>query len=104
MFTVYVIESLNFDFRYVGFTSSLTRRLHDHNRGYNKSTKHYKPFNLIYTESCETSTIARKREKFFKSTRGRNFLREYLENEKACTDEVGVNTDGVGTSSSLPSL
>ncbi len=104
MYPVYVIKSINFDFRYVGFTSNLTRRLHDHNRGYNKSTKHYKPFNLIYTESCETSTIARKREKFFKSTRGRNFLREYLKQACTGTDRVGINTNGVGTSSSLPSL
>ncbi|NOX66408.1 MAG: GIY-YIG nuclease family protein [Chlorobi bacterium] len=47
MFTVYVIESINFNFRYVGFTSNLFRRLHNHNHGYNKSTKHYKPYKLI---------------------------------------------------------
>ncbi len=78
MFTVYVIESLTKNYRYVGFTSNLSRRLYDHNNGNNRSTKPYKPFKLIYTEECETRLEARKREKYLKSTHGKKYLEKLL--------------------------
>ena len=77
-YIVYVIRSRIKDYQYAGMTSDLTRRLNDHNLGYNKSTKPYAPFDLIYTEVCIDSISARKREKFLKSTRGRIFLKEQL--------------------------
>lgn len=78
MFTVYVIKSKTHKFRYTGFTTNLRRRLRDHNNGKNKSTKHYRPFVLIYIENCSTRIEARTREKFLKSTRGREYLKDIL--------------------------
>ena len=57
--------------------------------GKNKSTKHYKPFILIYTEECETRTEACRREKFLKSTKGRIYLNEIL------SSKVPVPTESV---------
>jgi len=78
MFTIYVLQSINHDFRYVGFTSNIERRLYDHNNGFNKSTKHYKPFKLVYSETCQTRLEARRREKYLKSTHGRKFLAKVI--------------------------
>jgi putative endonuclease len=79
MFTVYAISSLVKTFIYVGMTEKLTERLVRHNKGFVRSTKRYAPFNLIYTENCETGQQAREREKFLKSTSGKRFLNPLIE-------------------------
>jgi putative endonuclease len=76
MYTIYVIKSLTKIFTYVGFTNNLERRLTEHNLGYNNSTKSYRPFELVYTEAANTSSEARNREKFLKSGKGREFLKQ----------------------------
>ena len=48
-------------------TSDFDRRISDHNKRYNHSTKHYAPFQVIYTEDCLDSRQARIREKYRKS-------------------------------------
>lgn len=78
MITVYVIKSKNKNFTYVGFTNNLSRRLSDHNSGFNKSTKSYLPFELVYTEKVESTTEARKREKFLKSGKGRELIKSLV--------------------------
>lgn len=59
-------------------TENLEDRIKRHNSGYNKSTKKYKPYKLIYTECCENGRQAREREKFLKSTSGKRFLKSIL--------------------------
>jgi putative endonuclease len=78
MFTVYALKSLSQNFIYVGMTENLEERLQRHNLGYNKSTKRFVPFKLIYSENCETGQEARIREKYLKSTSGKRFLRSVL--------------------------
>lgn len=75
MYTIYVIKSTSKKFAYVGFTSDLTRRLHEHQSGFNRSTKPFRPFKLIYQENVSTSKEAREREKYLKSGRGREFIK-----------------------------
>jgi putative endonuclease len=74
MITVYVIKSLNKNFRYVGITNDLEKRLKQHNNGKNRSTKSYMPFKLVLTETHEDYRQARTREKFLKSGAGRKYL------------------------------
>ncbi len=74
MFTVYAIKSLHNKFIYVGITENLDDRIRRHNKGYNKSTKKYAPFKLIYSEIVSNGTEARQREKFLKSSTGKRFL------------------------------
>jgi putative endonuclease len=48
-------------------TNNLEKRIKEHNNGYEKTTKPYTPFKLIYKEELETRPEARIREKYFKS-------------------------------------
>lgn len=75
MYYVYAISSLSRNYIYVGLTSSIDKRIKRHNSGYEKTTKPYHPFRLIYREICETRLEARKREKYLKSGVGRELLR-----------------------------
>ena len=74
---VYVIQSENDSWTYTGHTNDVKRRLHDHNRGKMKSTRHHGPFKLIYTEEFSSRSEAMIREKFLKSGKGRQ-IREAL--------------------------
>ena len=48
MYFVYVLKSLQDNNFYTGFTANVEKRLLEHNEGLTKSTKHRKPFELIY--------------------------------------------------------
>jgi putative endonuclease len=74
-YTVYAIHSLTHDWIYVGMTDTIDRRFFQHQHGYNKSTKPYRPFALFYTEQFEDSLLARQREKYFKTAAGKRRLR-----------------------------
>jgi len=51
MYYVYLIESRNIDFLYVGSTPDLLKRFSQHNNKEVLSTKHYAPFKLVYYEA-----------------------------------------------------
>ena len=74
MIHVYTIKSVTKKFRYVGITNNLGKRLLQHNKGYNTSTKKFLPFKLVLKEEYNDYKEARKREKFLKSGFGRKFL------------------------------
>ncbi|MBU4315455.1 GIY-YIG nuclease family protein [Patescibacteria group bacterium] len=75
--TVYVLASLNDGTLYIGITKNLEQRLHQHNAGYNRSTKHKAPYRIILTEEHATYIEARQREKYLKSGCGREFIKKY---------------------------
>ena len=75
MYFVYAIKSLERIYIYVGMTNDITRRLAQHNKGQNRSTKAYRPFKLIYSEAHNTRVEARVREKYLKSGIGKEFLK-----------------------------
>ena len=72
---VYAIKSLVKSYIYVGLTSSIEKRLNQHNKGQNRSTKAYRPFKLIYTEAFKTRVEARSKEIYLKSGIGKEFLK-----------------------------
>ena len=78
-FYVYVLKSINSDFIYVGVTNNLKRRFPEHNRGEELSTKHYAPFELIHYEAYRNEKDAKRRESYFKTTKGKTTLRIMLE-------------------------
>jgi putative endonuclease len=78
MFTVYVLQSFRDGKRYIGYTSDLVRRLHEHAAGKTKSTKRRRPFELIYFEEYDDADSAKRRERFFKSGKGREELKRIL--------------------------
>ncbi|MBI3888834.1 GIY-YIG nuclease family protein [Candidatus Nomurabacteria bacterium] len=74
MIFIYVIKSREKNFRYVGITNNLDRRIKEHNSKKSKSTAPYCPFDLRLKEEYSDYSEARKREKFLKSGQGRKFL------------------------------
>ena len=77
-FFVYVIKSQKDGRLYKGISSDLDRRINEHNLGYNKSTKSYSPWILVYSEQFGTRNDARNREKYLKSGIGREYLKNIL--------------------------
>ncbi|WP_439473798.1 GIY-YIG nuclease family protein [Algoriphagus formosus] len=75
---VYAIKSKIKNYIYVGITQDLKERLHRHNSGYEKTTKPYAPFELIYCVEKPTREEARVEEKRLKTTSGKRFLRSLL--------------------------
>ena len=78
MFYAYVIKSLNHDFLYKGHCEDLDARLMQHNSGMTESIRPYIPFRLVYKEEYNTRAEAISREKYFKSSAGRRFLKNKL--------------------------
>jgi len=71
---VYVLESLKDGNKYTGYTQDLSSRFEAHQSGKVTSTKHRRPFKLIYFEGCLTQADALKREKYLKTHYGKMFL------------------------------
>ena len=76
MYYVYAIKSKLNNYIYVGLTNNPKRRIKQHNDGKEKTTKPYKPFNLILLERFESRPEARKREKYLKSGIGKEYLKK----------------------------
>jgi len=79
MFYMYVLTSEKNGRHYVGSTDDLTRRFREHNAGTGgKYTSDNKPFRLVYYEAYISYDLARKSERFYKSGKGREVLKEKL--------------------------
>ena len=76
---VYVLRSLSDGRLYTGQTRDVEARLRRHNAGLVAATKGRRPFVLLYQEACNTRSEAQKREAYFKTGKGRDELRELLE-------------------------
>ena len=62
MFYVYVIKSdVNGDL-YIGYSEDVGKRVESHSKGKVKSTKGYKPWELVYYEAYKSKSDATKRE------------------------------------------
>ena len=78
MYYVYILKSLKDGKKYIGSTTDFERRLREHNSGGCSSTKHRKPFELVHIEEFNDKKVARKREYFFKSGKGREYIKIIL--------------------------
>ncbi|WP_055413682.1 GIY-YIG nuclease family protein [Nonlabens sp. YIK11] len=77
-FVVYVIES-ELDGRwYKGVSKNFDSRLAQHNSGKTASTRPYRPWVLVHKEEFDTFAEARKRELYFKSGIGREYLKKVI--------------------------
>lgn len=83
---VYVLESLKNNELYIGYCADLRKRVREHNRGLNFSTKPYLPWQLIHYEAYRNERDARRREKYLKTNQGarllKRMLKEYLYSKK----------------------
>jgi putative endonuclease len=79
MFSVYVLQSLKSERRYIGYTIDLKKRLSEHNEGKNTSTRNRCPWKIIYFEkNFPTRITAQKREKELKNMKGGIQFRQLL--------------------------
>ena len=75
---VYILKSLHKNFIYAGFTKDLKKRLQEHNNKEELSTKSYAPFEIIHYEAYRNEKDAKRREKYFKTTKGKTTLKTML--------------------------
>jgi putative endonuclease len=75
---VYILKSRKDAKLYIGLTNDLQKRIREHNGGMNFSTKGRVPFVLIYYEAYPHRKDAERREKFFKTGWGRQYLKKAL--------------------------
>ena len=80
MYTVYVLHSQKDKNLYIGFTTNLKNRLKDHNAGRNKSTKSRRPFSLIFYEVHLSKLDAQRRERYFKTAKGKITIKQVIRN------------------------
>ena len=78
---VYVIENMDGKFRYTGMSQNPEDRLKSHNMGKVRPTKHFRPFNLIYSEWVGSRREARERECYLKSAAGRRFVEKQIKKQ-----------------------
>jgi putative endonuclease len=67
MYYIYILKSRAKDWYYVGMTDNTTKRLLQHNSGKTKSTKPFRPFDMVYIENYDSKAECRKRELFIKN-------------------------------------
>jgi len=78
MYYVYVLKSHLDDKLYIGYTTNLENRLREHENGEVISTRTRRPFELIFYESYRSMQDAKRREKYFKTSKGKSSLRMML--------------------------
>ena len=75
MYYVYVIKSQNSGKHYTGHNHNLEYRLVAHNSGYSPYTRGRGPWELAYHEVLETTAEVMEREKYLKTGKGREFIK-----------------------------
>ena len=78
MYYAYVLKSISHDYYYKGHCQDLEKRLIQHNSGMTTSIKSYIPFEVIYYETFPSEAQAINREKYFKSSAGRRYLKNKI--------------------------
>ena len=74
---IYVLEDKKGNL-YVGYSKDLKKRVEEHNRGLNQSTKSQKPWHCIYVEACLNEEDAKRREGYLKTNQGNRMLKRRL--------------------------
>lgn len=78
MYFVYVLISRKDKKFYIGFSKDVDNRIKEHNSGKNPSTVGRRPLELIYYEAHQSEQDALKRERYFKTSKGRTVLKQIL--------------------------
>lgn len=75
---VYILHNVSKNFIYTGYSEDLKQRINSHNNGDNKATKKFLPLELIHYEAYKNKKDAKRREAYFKTTKGKTTLRTML--------------------------
>ncbi len=79
MFYTYILRSRATGRYYTGSTANLQARLQQHNSNASASTKNLGPWDLAHHEEFATLAEAVRRERYFKTGRGRDELKKLVE-------------------------
>lgn len=74
----YIIQSIQHNDLYVGYTADLKERLKRHNSGLNISTKSHRPWRIVHYEAYRNDEDAKRREKYLKTSQGSRLLKRML--------------------------
>ena len=80
MYFIYVLKSEIDNNLYVGYSKNLESRINQHNEGLVSSTKKRRPLRLIYYEACLNQQDATHREKYLKTSWGKRYIKNRLNN------------------------
>jgi putative endonuclease len=75
---VYILYSEKTDHYYIGSSADIEARLLRHNAGATPSTKHGRPWKVVYSETLADKTNALKRELYLKSMKSRKYIEELI--------------------------
>lgn len=75
---VYILHNLENRFIYTGYSEDVRKRFEAHNKGEVTSTKVYLPLSLIHYEAYNNMNDAKRREDYFKTTKGKVMLKLML--------------------------
>ena len=78
MYFVYILYSKKVNRFYIGYTENLQRRITEHKRGNTWTTSRLPESKLIFCEHFVSKSDALRREKYFKTTKGKRSLRLVL--------------------------
>ena len=78
---IYILYSIEFDRHYVGQTQDLHARLDRHNKGYVKSTKKYKHWNLKWSMQVGSRSKSMKIESKIKAWKSAEMLNRLINEE-----------------------
>jgi putative endonuclease len=79
MYYVYILKSKKDNKLYIGYSTNLKRRFSEHQKGLVISTKPRRPFELIFYEAYKSMKDAKRREMYFKTSKGKTSLKTMLE-------------------------
>ncbi|MBL7800184.1 MAG: GIY-YIG nuclease family protein [Chitinophagales bacterium] len=79
MYFIYILYSASANKYYVGHTDNLERRLFEHNNGMTRFTSNIaSDWNIMYTETFESRTLAAKREREIKARKSRVYIQSLI--------------------------
>lgn len=78
MFGVYIIRSRKDGSLYTGYSSDVKKRFSEHQKGQVYSTADKRPLEILFCELYKNKEDALKRERFFKTGWGRNYIKKIL--------------------------
>jgi putative endonuclease len=77
---MYILRSHKDSDLYIGSTNDLKRRFIEHSNGRNLSTARRLPLQLVYFEGHLSKADAVRRERYFKTNKGKTMLKQILRN------------------------
>lgn len=79
MYYVYILKSEKDNKLYIGYSTDLKKRFSEHQNGNVRSTRPRRPFELVFYEAYKSMKDAKRREMYFKTTKGKTSLKTMLQ-------------------------